>query len=108
MISAAYKYAFNNNFYLIPHLSYHLNQQFDDQLLYNLRLNYKNQVYAGLGGENSRKISFMFGIKLPKAIFLDYAFDHYMNYGQIVAKGVHEIGLTYIFNNKKSVSPFLW
>jgi type IX secretion system PorP/SprF family membrane protein len=107
-LAAAYQFQLGTDFVISSFVSFKANPQYQHDLNLSLRIKYSDMVYAGFGIQNDFKYSALAGIKLPKAIFLDYSYDRFNNAGGVLAGGMHEISLSYIIQNKKLDSPFLW
>jgi type IX secretion system PorP/SprF family membrane protein len=105
---AGYKWRLNPDFTLLPNAEINYFSTFGTQYKGTLRLKYKELLYAGAGMQNELKWSALLGFNIPGDIFLHYSYDYYTGFIQEFANGVHEISLSYLFNNKNASTPFTW
>ncbi len=103
-----YRWSINSQFSINTNLALRINEVFNNDYIFTLRCNYREMLYIGAGYHHDLKTSGFVGFKLPKAIFLNYSYDIYANYGEQISSGTHELSLTYLLNNKKSAAPLAW
>ncbi len=105
---AGYKWRVHPDFTLLPNAEINYFSTFGTQYKGSLRIKYKELIYAGAGMQNELKWSALLGFNIPGDIFLHYSYDYYTGFIQEFANGVHEVSLSYLFNNKNASTPFTW
>lgn len=103
-----YKWRVHPDFTLLPNAEINYFSTFGTQYKGTLRIKYKELIYAGAGMQNELKWSALLGFNIPGDIFLHYSYDYYTGFIQEFANGVHEVSISYLFNNKNASTPFTW
>ena len=103
-----YNWKINSDLSLLPNVELNYYSTFGTQYKTAVRLKYKELVYVGVGNHHQLKWSGLVGFNIPGGLFLHYSYDYYTGFIREFANGVHEISLSYLFNNKNSNTPFTW
>jgi hypothetical protein len=74
----------------------------------SLRLKYKELIYIGMAMHHQLKWAGLFGVNVPGNFFVHYSYDYYTGFIQEFSNGVHEVSLSFLFNNKNSSTPYTW
>jgi len=107
-LQLGYRIGLGANFSINSNVMARLNELFENDYIGAIRLNYRNLVYLGAAYHHDLKISGLIGLRLPKAIFMNYSYDIYNNSSNTISSGTHELSLQFLLKNKRSTAPFLW
>ncbi len=105
---AGYKWNLNSELSLLPNVEINYFATTGGQYKSSLRLKYKDLMYIGTGMHHQLKWAGLFGVNIPGNFFLHYSYDYYTGFIQEFSNGVHEVSLSFLFNNKNSSTPYTW
>jgi type IX secretion system PorP/SprF family membrane protein len=105
---AGYKWNLNSELSLLPNAEINYFATTGGQYKSSLRLRYKDLMYIGMGMHHQLKWAGLFGLNIPGNFFLHYSYDYYTGFIQEFSNGVHEVSLSFLFNNKNSSTPYTW
>ncbi|MBK6266536.1 PorP/SprF family type IX secretion system membrane protein [Marivirga sp. S37H4] len=105
---AGYKWIIHPDFSLMPNAEINYFSTYGMQYKGALRFKYKELIYLGAGLHYDLKYSALLGVNIPGNVFLHYSYDYYTGFIREFANGVHEVSLSYLFNNKNASTPFTW
>ncbi|GAA5034756.1 hypothetical protein GCM10011506_29150 [Marivirga lumbricoides] len=107
-VLAGYKWKFNPDYSILPNAEVNYLTDYGTQFKGTIRFKYKELMYVGAGMQNDLKWSGLIGLNIPGNIFLNYSYDYYTGYISEFSNGVHEVSLSYLFNNQNASTPFTW
>lgn len=103
-----YKIRLNSEILILPNAEINHFSTYGTQYKGTLRIKYKELVYVGAGMQHNLKWSGLMGFNIPGNLFLNYSYDYYTGFISEFSNGVHEVSLSYLFNNKNSSTPYTW
>lgn len=107
-VLAGYQWIFHPDFSILPNAEINYLTTYGTQFKGTVRFKYKELMYVGAGMQNDLKWSGLVGVNIPGNIFLNYSYDYYTGYISEFSNGVHEVSLSYLFNNQNASTPFTW
>lgn len=107
-LMAGYEWSLNTDYALLPNVEINYFRSTGNQYKASLRLRYKELLYVGAGMHNSLKWSGLFGVNIPGNFFVNYSYDYYTGFIKEFSNGVHEVSLSFLFNNKNASTPYTW
>ncbi|MGJ3234273.1 PorP/SprF family type IX secretion system membrane protein [Marivirga sp.] len=107
-LMAGYKWNLNSELSLLPNAEINYFATTGGQYKSSLRLKYKELIYIGMGMHHQLKWAGLFGVNVPGNFFVHYSYDYYTGFIQEFSNGVHEVSLSFLFNNKNSSTPYTW
>jgi type IX secretion system PorP/SprF family membrane protein len=107
-LMAGYKWNLNSVLSLLPNAEINYFSTTGSQYKSTIRVKYKELIYIGMGMHHQLKWAGLFGINVPGNFFINYSYDYYTGFIQEFSNGVHEVSLSFLFNNKKSTTPYTW
>ncbi|WP_375579297.1 PorP/SprF family type IX secretion system membrane protein [Marivirga tractuosa] len=107
-LMAGYKWNLNSELSLLPNAEINYFATTGGQYKSSVRLKYKELVYIGMGMHHQLKWSGLLGFNVPGNFFVNYSYDYYTGFIQEFSNGVHEVSLSFLFNNKNSSTPYTW
>jgi type IX secretion system PorP/SprF family membrane protein len=105
---AGYKWGLNSDLTLLPNIEMNYFTTTKGQFKSSVRLKYKELIYIGMGMHHQFKWAGLFGINVPGNFFVNYSYDYYTGFIQEFSNGVHEVSLSFLFNNKNASTPYTW
>jgi len=105
---AGYKWNLNSEWSLLPNAEINYFKTTGSQYKSSIRLKYRELIYIGAGMHHQLKWAALFGINAPGNFFINYSYDYYTGFIQEFSNGVHEVSLSFLFNNKNSSTPYTW
>ncbi len=107
-LMAGYKWNINADFSLLPNVEINYFTTTGEQYKSSLRIKYRELIYIGMGMHYDLKYAGLFGVNVPGNFFVNYSYDYYTGFIQEFSNGVHEVSLSFLFNNKNSSTPYTW
>ena len=74
----------------------------------NVRLRFKNLVWAGVSYRNTQTLAGMLGFNINNQFNVNYAYDYGLGGASALRSGTHEIVLGFTLFNHQESTPYLW